>query len=376
MDQFTNKKSSQIEVAGMINDANKTARFDLSDKNPLYLHCYFQVGTQWQHKQFSSASKAIKIGPSNYDNEIGLTDQDMDKNQAIIEKVDNKWYVMDCGHLDLMKVDGLPKRQFVLKGECIHVLQIKSSFIVLVLTSQLQEQPKLRVAPPTPSEICFSISEADQYPMPNSKVCIIGANPNSQLCTSHKNFFDKISFDDDKKLFQNEFIGMVFKYQENLFFQDFNNIVQVNNKAAIEPVQLLAENNLRIGKTVLKLVIPAAFASESQVSMPKLTESIFSLLPVDDPDGLYPELHIPASSRSMTIGRSSSQSDIAINDKNISRKHAQFIVYPKNMMVFDCGSSNGTFVNGEKITKKTVRPGDIITLGDITFFFCYADDDE
>jgi pSer/pThr/pTyr-binding forkhead associated (FHA) protein len=42
-------------------------------------------------------------------------------------------------------------------------------------------------------------------------------------------------------------------------------------------------------------------------------------------------------------------------------------------MLFDCGSSNGTFVNGEKITKKTIHPGDMISFGDIQYFFCYAE---
>jgi pSer/pThr/pTyr-binding forkhead associated (FHA) protein len=86
-----------------------------------------------------------------------------------------------------------------------------------------------------------------------------------------------------------------------------------------------------------------------------------------------PDIEIPASMRSITIGRSSKLSDVVILEPNLSRKHAQCIIYDKNIMVFDCGSSNGTFVNGEKITKKTIHPGDTVSFGDVAYFFCYAE---
>ena len=167
---------------------------------------------------------------------------------------------------------------------------------------------------------------------------------------------------------------MVFKYKNRLFMQTFNDEILVNGESAGEPVPLLLENTVTFGKTVLGLKLPDSISGTEDASFPKLQEATFSLIPLDDPDGIFPELHIPASARSLTIGRSSMQSDIAINEKNISRQHAQFIVYPKSMMVYDCGSSNGTFVNGEKITKKTVKPGDSIAFGDIAYFFCYAEE--
>lgn len=364
---------TQIGIRTPIPDSSKTSRFDIVDNKALSLHCYYQVGDHWQHKQFSNKTQSIKIGPVNYDNEIGLNDQDMDKNQVIIHKLDESWYVMDCGRDDLMKVDGLPKRQIILKENASHALQIKDSFVVLSLTNKPDGEPKVRKAPPTPTEICFSISEADQYPFP-AENCLIGANPICQFCTGAKDFLNNIAFDTDIQLFEKPFIGMIFKYQKNLFLQGFDGLVQVNEQIAVDPIQLAGENTVTFGKTILNLRIPPAAAGADPLTIPQIPEATFSLIPLDDPNRDFPELHIPASARSLTIGRSSSQSDIAINEKNISRQHAQFIVYPKSMMVYDCGSSNGTFVNEEKITKKTVRPGDSITFGDIPYFLCYAED--
>jgi pSer/pThr/pTyr-binding forkhead associated (FHA) protein len=130
---------------------------------------------------------------------------------------------------------------------------------------------------------------------------------------------------------------------------------------------------LTAGKTTLKLGVPRSLSSDEIVHIPeKLGKSVLALTPVVNPDGLYPNIEIPTSVRSITIGRSSKISDVVIMASNLSRKHAQCIIYEKNIMLFDCGSSNGTFVNGEKITKKTIHPGDIVSFGDIQYFFGYA----
>lgn len=365
---------TQVGIRSPIQDSAKTSRFDIVDNKALSLHCFFQVGDQWQHKQFTARSKPVKIGPSTYDNEIGLNDQDMDKNQVIIYKVDESWYVMECGRDDLMKVDGIPRRQLILKEKSTHVLQIKDCFVVLSLTNKPDGEPKLKKAPAKPDEFFFSLTTEEQYPFNPKESCLIGSNPICSFYSGSKDFLGNIAFDEDLKLFEKPYIGMVFNYQDRLFMQGFEPDILVNEQPALDPVPLGEDNTVLFGKTTLGLKVPAAFAGTEPVEFPKLPEATFSLLPLDDPEHAFPELHIPASARSLTIGRSSMQSDISINEKNISRQHAQFIVYPKSMMVYDCGSSNGTFVNGEKITKKTVRPGDTIAFGDINYFFCYADE--
>src|ERR671928_1135054 len=51
--------------------------------------------------------------------------------------------------------------------------------------------------------------------------------------------------------------------------------------------------------------------------------------------------------------------DIPIHDKSVSREHARLSQLPGGYVVEDLGSTNGTLVNGERITEATVlRPGD------------------
>jgi hypothetical protein len=64
-----------------------------------------------------------------------------------------------------------------------------------------------------------------------------------------------------------------------------------------------------------------------------------------------------------TIGRDASH-EIYLPDDSISRNHARIVVQPEGTWIEDLASTNGTFVNKEKVTGRTrLQPGDIIQLG-------------
>jgi len=67
-----------------------------------------------------------------------------------------------------------------------------------------------------------------------------------------------------------------------------------------------------------------------------------------------------------SIGRHS-DNDIFVNVDGISRKHAVLSVTSNGLEIEDLGSSNGTYVNGEKIDKSAVKIGDEIKLDNIRF---------
>lgn len=62
------------------------------------------------------------------------------------------------------------------------------------------------------------------------------------------------------------------------------------------------------------------------------------------------------------IGRSR-ESDIFLVDPSVSRNHALLDVRDGNLIVRDAGSTNGTFVNGERVQLRTLRPGDRVAFG-------------
>jgi hypothetical protein len=77
---------------------------------------------------------------------------------------------------------------------------------------------------------------------------------------------------------------------------------------------------------------------------------------------------IPLSG-AMTIGRDPSR-DIPIpDDAVLSRHHATFETAGSTVTLVDNASSNGTWVNGRKVDRQMLRPGDEIALGSSHFRF-------
>jgi pSer/pThr/pTyr-binding forkhead associated (FHA) protein len=66
--------------------------------------------------------------------------------------------------------------------------------------------------------------------------------------------------------------------------------------------------------------------------------------------------------REIIIGRSS-ELDMVLVEDMVSRKHAKITTDDKTVTIQDLGSTNGTFVNGEKVRKVELKDGDRILIG-------------
>lgn len=66
----------------------------------------------------------------------------------------------------------------------------------------------------------------------------------------------------------------------------------------------------------------------------------------------------------LTIGRDSSNG-VSINDAEVSRKHARLNFQGGKYVIEDLGSTNGTFVNGQRLAGPVVlKSGDVVSLGE------------
>lgn len=75
----------------------------------------------------------------------------------------------------------------------------------------------------------------------------------------------------------------------------------------------------------------------------------------------------------ITIGRSK-QNTISLKNIKASRQHAKIERIGGTYQITDCGSGNGTKVNGEKIDFQTLGAGDEIKIGDATLTLKSIDD--
>jgi pSer/pThr/pTyr-binding forkhead associated (FHA) protein len=60
---------------------------------------------------------------------------------------------------------------------------------------------------------------------------------------------------------------------------------------------------------------------------------------------------------------------VALNDQNVSRRHAEIRRSGSDVVVADLGSTNGTKVNGARVTERVLEDGDDITVGTTTLRF-------
>ena len=70
----------------------------------------------------------------------------------------------------------------------------------------------------------------------------------------------------------------------------------------------------------------------------------------------------------VTIG-SVPGNDIVISDPSVSRKHIGIRRVEGGYEVADFGSTNGVFVNGDRVPKKKLAIGDVVRVGNIEMIF-------
>jgi predicted component of type VI protein secretion system len=73
---------------------------------------------------------------------------------------------------------------------------------------------------------------------------------------------------------------------------------------------------------------------------------------------------VPFAAEAIVVGRAS-EATFRLGDRNVSRRHARFVLQSGSVFVEDLGSLTGTRVNGERISgRRKLREGDLVQIGD------------
>jgi RsiW-degrading membrane proteinase PrsW (M82 family) len=72
----------------------------------------------------------------------------------------------------------------------------------------------------------------------------------------------------------------------------------------------------------------------------------------------------PIGYTGLQIGRDAASVQIVVRDPKVSKRHAWIGYGGEGLMVVDRGSTNGTWLNGQRITESPLRPGDRLEISD------------
>jgi predicted component of type VI protein secretion system len=89
--------------------------------------------------------------------------------------------------------------------------------------------------------------------------------------------------------------------------------------------------------------------------------------------GPRPGQVFPLTQEAISIGRDP-LSDIVLDDAEVSRQHAQLRRVGEGYQLQDVGSTNGTFVDGQRLTGEAValKPGQVVMMGSNVTLICQA----
>lgn len=84
--------------------------------------------------------------------------------------------------------------------------------------------------------------------------------------------------------------------------------------------------------------------------------------------GASSETRVPVATSPFLIGRTTGE--LVLDDRRVSSKHAQLdVLGPTHFLLMDLASTNGTTVNGRKISASSLKNGDVVAFGGVAFEF-------
>jgi hypothetical protein len=141
-------------------------------------------------------------------------------------------------------------------------------------------------------------------------------------------------------------------YADGLLSEDTfsHRLDQLLEARLVDPFRLIGDLNLRTaGDGWRATLVNAAVASVRRLRSPGPAAVLLAL----DWDGSQSEL---------LLGRHQS-CDVVLSDPQVSRRHARLFFRDGSWLLQDLQSTNGTIVNGVRVGRCEVRPGDRLVLG-------------
>ncbi len=150
--------------------------------------------------------------------------------------------------------------------------------------------------------------------------------------------------------------------QTTILSKDPASASYINDEKILNEKVLTAGDVIKLGKIQLDVIDPHSTQYQSAIGLKPGTSPEWTLKSTAS----WMENEVFPINKKASLGRDAS-CDISIPVEHLSRRHAEVEAKGGKLLVRDLDSSNGTFLNGQRITESYAKPGDKIKLDVITF---------
>lgn len=308
------------------------------------------------------------IGNDRENVDIHIAEPNISQTQAVLVLIGDQWLIMDCGSNDHLRVNGVATRQFVAELNARCILTIGQSLLIFC-GNEAEKSPHPETAmlndPFTPDLVRENLAvgeltlKKDQDQVVSKGAPIILGNHES--C-------DYFLQGEGVQAFH----ALIYWDRDGIYLDPLNNkgvflnSKPINRSSPVENGVTITIANVKIGARITpdhKDRCAQLYPVES------LAFDYFGFTAVGDTPS--ESFTVSMVGQGVTLGRRNT-CDIILDDSFSSREHAQLIPSGKSLTLFDTYSSNGVFVNGERVKKSRVHVGDIIEIGHSHFLVHYV----
>ncbi len=318
------------------------------------LSIYRQSKSKWIQSLFPAGKTTMLIGSVKEKNDIAIEDDgDVNQIQTAIVYLGNTIFIIDRGEKSITCVNGIRTPSAMLDDKNPILLSVgRTNFLIRPKNSIPVKERSI--------ENAFLVkTQSGEQRAEFGRCNLIGSH---NAC--------------DLKVEGTEFAGMIIPFEKNLYLIPLE--ITKCNGMEIPPLQPF---HLAGGSTIdsmsASIIIPEGLTDGNVHDFRTQVPESLKLIEIleSEKQGSI-RVRLPKSGYSFIISRKKDNNSLFIGSESISRKHAQVIVYDKSIMVEDLGSKNGSFINGERIKRKRMYPGDFLSVGDRTFLLGYSLIDE
>jgi pSer/pThr/pTyr-binding forkhead associated (FHA) protein len=314
------------------------------------LSIFRQFGGKWRRLDFPAGKTAIRIGSRREKNDIFIEgDCSVDPIHVVIIYLGNRIFIIERGQSCITYVNGTRTPYAELED--------KNPFLLVVGSTNLIIKPK----------------RSDSSGNYNKDRVYLIKTPSGEYHVEFHRFILLGSHDICNLKFEgSEFIGMLLPHAKDIFLIPLSNMRYNGDEIPLlQPCRILS--GCLLNSLNASIFIPGGMENENTCYFPVQTHSYLKFIEIlDNEEKGVIKMKLPSAGGSFIISRERHDHYMHIKSKFISRQHAQVIVYDKCISVEDLKSRNGTYVNGERIKRKIVYPGDFLSVGDRTFILGYS----